>query len=124
MKLIGEGQMGWYKFERQTDRYGSIFLHGAKLQLPEQGAMGKLVAEVVEKRPHIHLGDWFNGVGTSEPQINKKITLGEGAFFWNDREEDLQFGVEPRVQRDHEWLDGPMLYQMNNQLIRVYFQHE
>jgi hypothetical protein len=116
---LGEGVLNWYRFERQTDRYGSVHLqaHGGgfvSLAAAPVRTRGDLVATILETRHSLHIGDLFRGIGPNTPTIGEKITLGTGTLFVDTYDSVDSIGVEPDDGREYDWLDPEALYRCHN----------
>ncbi|WP_246370320.1 phosphoadenosine phosphosulfate reductase domain-containing protein [Amycolatopsis echigonensis] len=126
---LGQGQLWWPRFERQTDRYGTIFLctgpDGADYVTFESapvGSHGWLVAVVLETRPSVHCGDLARGLAPTVPAVGEEITLGSGTVFTEpDPDTGLltAVGLIPDDGRDEDWLDPRALYRCHNQTVRL-----
>lgn len=126
---LGQGQLWWPRFERQTDRYGTIFLctgpDGADYVTFESapvGSRGRLVAVVLETRPSVHCGDLTRGLAPMTPAVGEEITLGAGTVFTEadpDTGLPTAVGLVPDDGRDEDWLDPRALYRCHNQTVRL-----
>ncbi|SEP50605.1 phosphoadenosine phosphosulfate reductase family protein [Amycolatopsis saalfeldensis] len=126
---LGQGQLWWPRSERQTDRYGTVFL----LTGPDGdtyvsfgnapvGQPGRLVAVVVETRRSGHCGDIARSLAPTTPTVGEEITLGAGTLF-TETDADLgvptAVGLVPDDQRDTDWLVPRALYRCHNQTVRL-----
>lgn len=125
MQELGTGVLSWNRYERVSDRYGTVCLFaspsgGEKVRLIQvkEGARGRLVAIVKETRRSQHIGDLFHGVFPKTPKVGQKITLGEGTLFF----EDDGVGLQPDDGRDAQWLDMRALYNAHEQTVTLYFE--
>ncbi|HEX5116013.1 MAG TPA: phosphoadenosine phosphosulfate reductase family protein [Pseudonocardiaceae bacterium] len=126
---LGLGQLWWPRSERQTDRYGTVFLltgPDADTYVPFEnapvGQRGRLVAVVVETRRSGHCGDIARSLAPTTPTVGEEITLGTGTLF-TETDADLgvpsAVGLAPDDHRDSDWLDPRALYRCHNQTVRL-----
>ncbi|WP_217281333.1 phosphoadenosine phosphosulfate reductase domain-containing protein [Kibdelosporangium persicum] len=110
---LGQGQLWWPRFERQSDRYGTVFLltgpdaeDYVSFENAPVGRPGRLVAVVVETRRSGHCGDIARALAPTTPTVGEEITLGTGTLF---TETDVDLGVPtavglaPADHRDTRW---------------------
>jgi hypothetical protein len=126
---LGLGQLWWPRSERQTDRYGTVFLltgPDADTYVPFEnapvGQRGRLVAVVVETRRSGHCGDIARSLAPTTPTVGEEITLGTGTLFTEtdtDLGEPTAVGLVPDDHRDTDWLDPRALYRCHNQTVRL-----
>jgi hypothetical protein len=126
---LGLGQLWWPRSERQTDRYGTVFLltgPDADTYVPFEnapvGQPGRLVAVVVETRRSGHCGDIARSIVPTTPTVGEEITLGTGTLF-TETDTDLGLtnavGLVPDDHRDSDWLHPRALYRCHNQTVRL-----
>jgi 3'-phosphoadenosine 5'-phosphosulfate sulfotransferase (PAPS reductase)/FAD synthetase len=126
---LGQGQLWWPRYERQTDRYGTVFLltgpdaeDYVSFENAPLGQLGRLVAVVVETRRSSHCGDIARSLAPTTPTVGEEITLGAGTLF-TDTDADLDVpkavGLAPDDHRDTDWLDPRALYRCHNQTVRL-----
>lgn len=126
---LGQGQLWWARFERQSDRYGSVFLLAgpddedyASFEFAPVGRRGRLVAVVLHTRRSGHCGDLDRGLAPSTPEVGEEITLGTGTLFTDDDSDAgaaTAVGVKPDDGRTTAWLDPRALYRCHNQTVRL-----
>lgn len=126
---LGQGQLWWPRFERQSDRYGTVFLltgpdaeDYVSFENAPVGQPGRLVAIVVKTRRSEHCGDIARSLAPVTPTVGEEITLGAGTLF-TDTDADLGLptavGLAPDDHRDSDWLDPRALYRCHNQTVRL-----
>jgi hypothetical protein len=138
--VIGEGVLTWHPHERQTDRYGAVFLMtggdslhelSGYVPIPDDapvGLPGRLVAEVTATRQSTHIGDLFRGLYPQTPEVGERIVLGEGRLFCHTVEREHSHpvieavGLAPEDDRDTDWLDPQALYRAHEQTVRLVFE--
>jgi hypothetical protein len=128
MVELGHGQLWWPRFERQTDRYETVFLcigpdreDYVSFESASVGSRGQLVAVVLETRPSVHCGDVSRGLAPTTPAVGEEIPLGVGTVFTEtdpDTGLPTAIGLAPDDGRDEEWLDPRALYRCHNQVVR------
>jgi len=130
---LGQGRLWWPRFERQSDRYGTVFLltgpdaeDYVSFENAPVGRPGQLVAVVVETRRSGHCGDIARALAPTTPTVGEEITLGAGTLFTDtDTDTDADLGVPtavglaPADHRDTDWLDPRALYRCHNQTVRL-----
>lgn len=128
---LGQGRLWWPRFERQSDRYGTVFLltgpdaeNYVSFENAPVGQSGRLVAVVVENRRSGHCGDIARSLVPTTPTVGEEITLGAGTLFTDtDADADLgvptAVGLAPDDDRDTDWLDPRALYRCHNQTVRL-----
>lgn len=126
---LGQGQLWWARFERQSDRYGSVFLltgpddeDYVSFEFAPVGRRGRLVAVVLHTRRSGHCGDLDRGLAPSTPEVGEEITLGTGTLFTDDDSDtraSTAVGVKPDDGRTTAWLDPRALYRCHNQTVRL-----
>lgn len=138
--LLGEGRLNWPRYERVSDRYGSVLLddaNGATVDFSGApiGMKGRLIASVIETAESDHIGDLFHGFAPETPEVGEEMVLGSGTLFVDvDRTEDdlTTVGVSPD-QRDRTfrgeplesnefWLDPEKLYRCHWQVVALFFE--
>ncbi|SFQ19173.1 3'-phosphoadenosine 5'-phosphosulfate sulfotransferase (PAPS reductase)/FAD synthetase [Amycolatopsis rubida] len=126
---LGQGRLWWPRFERQSDRYGTVFLltgpdaeDYVSFDNAPVGQPGRLVAIVVETRHSGHCGDIARSLAPVTPSVGEEITLGAGTLF-TDADDDFgvrtAIGLVPDDGRDTDWLDPRALYRCHNQTVRL-----
>lgn len=125
MLLIGTGILNWNREERQSDRYGSIFLYDIQNEeefskIKKAKGQGSLVVEVVNVRPIAHVGDFQRGIKPGGSKKGLTLTLGSGKLFYKNE----CVGVEPIKARGSDWMDPKKLYQVHNQEVKLYFKKD
>ena len=141
---IGTGVLQWGRAERIGDRYGAVCLHKdmssgepdnvVDLDNKEiDGALGTLIAVILETRESGHIGDLFRGFQPGGAEVGDTIVLGRGNVFFTDSPHNEGYdyewdvvGVKPAdssVNRDREtdWLDAGHLYQCHEQTVELFF---
>lgn len=131
--VLGTGSLNWPRAERQSDRYGLVFLLDPSDQpapLPEapglDGRRGHLVARVVDPRPSYHLGDGSRGIFPPEVPLalKEQRVLGEGHLFFERHPESgpaTAVGLRPEDGRSSDWLDPEVLYELHNSGVDLTF---
>jgi hypothetical protein len=129
--LLGRGALTWSRYERETERYGTvhfdkrrgpIFIGGV---LPVNGVIGTLVAEVTATRKSKYLADLSHKAWSSTPTVGQLIRLGRGRFFSSiDKSKRRCFGVEPLDGRHTLWLDIHALFKVHDQDVILYLDVE
>jgi hypothetical protein len=145
--LLGEGMLTWFRHERVSDRYGTVYLGvpfpehwterekylapGPALFRPLatdglEGAVGRLEAEVTESRQSDHIGDLFRGfvpprgglpVGSRRELLFTEVGVDGPARV-------PMVGLRPDEERSSDWLDPRALYDVHEQTVRLYFVPE
>lgn len=138
--ILGEGVLTWPRWERITDRYGSIGLirtWGAFSSLKAEdivtfsnipeGRLGQLLAEVLATRQSPGIGDLSRGFDPQTPNIGERILLGEGILFVEHVHDDhlnverTHLGVKPVDDREVDWLFPQALYRVHAQTVKLLF---
>jgi hypothetical protein len=134
--LLGTGDLAWTKEERQSDRYGFLFLlrrgnsdaneeSAVILDTSYEGVQGRLVAQVVEARPPSHPGDWVLRIFGRAPSCGAVLELGVGRLRFLRGEENgepfIQAGIEPLDGRAVAWMDIQSLHDLWEQTVALYF---
>jgi hypothetical protein len=127
--LLGLGVLGWSRYERITDRYGSVclFQDSRNTLLPHNcqtiaGTRGTLRAAVLEARQSSHVGDWARGLRPQTPAVGEVIVLGSGTAFVEEGDCGLQVGLRPDSGREVDWLSPKAMYRLHDQTVRLEFQ--
>ena len=135
---LGSGVFSWNRYERVTDRYGSVLLlpeggdSRSLLPQPSQinrelakqcdGLKGKLSVKVTATRESTHIGDFCRGLVPKTPKVGATIKLGEGVFFIEPAiEGGVQIGVRPADGRASDWLNPKALYRAHEQSVHLIF---
>ena len=125
MKLLGTGVLNWDRTERVSNRYGSVFLLlneevgcEERVDLKSIKGHGQLIAKILEVRPSYHVGDLFRGIAPGGAVEGEEVVLGEGTLFY----EDEAVGLEPKQERNSDWLDPEKLYRCHHQTVELYFK--
>jgi hypothetical protein len=119
--LIGTGILNWPRFERISDRYGSINLNepgDVTIELSSVTGYGQLVAEVKEIRQSRHVGDFCRELSPTTPTLGEILILGEGRVFFDDYN---TVGLKPADGRNSDWLNPKVLYRLHEQTVDLYF---
>lgn len=131
--VLGHGMLTFHPEERQTDRYGCVFLMDrtllsfVKLEIPNHDGsgvvLGKLRAVILALHPHNHPGDVFHKIVPEVPEVGECIELGVGRFFTGGVEVSHPFlaGVFPNPMRPTFWLNPWNLYKCFQQEVRLEF---
>jgi len=146
--IIGHGILGWHRYERQTDRYGSVHLHlgldvfdgspsaADYVKFPDclDGQRGRLFAVVTESRKSTHCGDTARGLAPSQPREGDVVDLGFGTVFLDTcvdgrfpKQEEIPvstIGLLPDDGRKHDWLNPHSLCRLHEQTVELHFQPE
>lgn len=125
---LGSGILDWHPLERQTDRYGTVFMVG-RHQTEEavhdfEGTRGTLLAEVTESRRPVHPGDPFHGVYPEKPARGDVIEQGRGVLSHLppvDTRFSRRIGLLPTDGRATMWLDIKALYRVHVQRVTLWF---
>jgi hypothetical protein len=152
--VLAEGVLNWAASERVSDRYGYVYVQTggdfiedaedelvfmmtgnprvvtAEFDRTLAGSKGRLLAEVVEVRPHFHIGDLFHGVGPSVPAAGEvvplsrkgSLTFGEKGGFNAPGGKVFTVGVRPPSGRERLWLELRGLYRVHNQRVRLLWE--
>lgn len=131
--LLGIGVLTWARGERVSDRYGSVYLmpegHNSMIQdesyIPlshDADGQGRLITEVIATRKSTHIGDLFRGFFPETPEVGNRFTLGEGTLWFETEDWGDQVGLAPDDDRDTDWLDPAVLYQVHEQTVRLLFE--
>jgi len=120
---LGTGVLDWDRWERISDRYGSVKLfdpHRTEIRLnPVKELLhGRLIAVVKETRDSTHIGDLFYDVYPSRPQVGEQVILGEGTLFF----EGNCVGLVPDDLRETLWLGLEELYRVHQQTVTLFFE--
>lgn len=130
--LIGRGRLTWDRAERQSDRYGAIYLLSegdsntphptlyAPLDIPPdlEGSHVHLIAKVIETRESTHIGDLFHGVFPRTPRVGEIISFGDGIIRRGTNCEGSDTVVLiPVKMRDHFWMSIRALYDAHEQTV-------
>jgi hypothetical protein len=116
----------WAAEERQTDRYGFLYLYKAKghqeevlpLNPSPSGRSGRLIAHVLETRDSTHVGDVFLKIEPITPQVGERIVLGEGRLVVHEG----LVGIKPADGREIFHCDPRTLYRAHSQTVELIFQ--
>jgi hypothetical protein len=140
--LLGTGALTWRPDERETSRYGGVYLiddrqnsltPGSPISLinydaakPLVGHRCMLFANVLKTRKSTHVGDPFRKLYPSIPRVGVQIVLGRGTFFveCSPHVEGAIVGVTPKNGRAKDWLDPRALYDTHEQTVELYFLRE
>ncbi|KAA2253298.1 hypothetical protein F0L68_33345 [Solihabitans fulvus] len=127
--VLGTGILRWQRYERQTDRYGTVNLdrapYGESVDLTPfdtapVGTRGRLVAVIVDTRRSPHCGDLARGITPTTPQAGEEITLGTGTLFVQEFDHgSTEIGLAPDDDRYEDWLDPQALYRCHSQTVRL-----
>ncbi len=130
--VLGTGVLTWARGERVSDRYGSVFLmpegqdslnHGDPfVDLTRVDGRGRLIAEVLKTRQSTHIGDFFRGLSPTTPEVGDRFILGEGTLWFLAEDFGDTVGLTPFDDREHDWLDPTVLYQVHEQTVRLLFE--
>jgi hypothetical protein len=135
---LGTGVLTWTPYERQSDRYGSVYLikeGGHSLAdgpwpslideataLAFDGLNGELIAVVKIARESTHIGDLFHGVSPRKPEVGQIIVLGKGMLFRAPAPQGgIGVGLYPADRRATQWLDMRALYDAHEQTVDLSF---
>ncbi len=132
--LIGRGELGWFRAERVTDRYGSVSIYrdgesrlhdDIEKVRPLEGKKGTLKALITEVRESSHMGDFCRDLYPSTPEVGDEVILGQGTLFFEPLEEDgktlYSVGLRPDDERDSDWLNPKSLYRCHDQTVELFF---
>lgn len=111
--VIGQGFPWWFKQERHTDRYGSIWLSRTRvgntpspIVVRDLGSKGKLIARILEVSPW-PLAEYY----VQTQRCGQLVPLGQGRSFVADfGEPPLALGVKPTTGRKYNWLSSDSLH--------------
>ncbi len=130
--VLGTGVLTWAGGERRSDRYGSVFLmpegqdslnHGdSYVGLTRVNGRGRLIAEVLKTRQSTHIGDLARGLFPTTPEVGDRLILGEGTLWFLEEDWADQVGLTPFDDRESDWLDPTVLYQVHEQTVRLIFE--
>ncbi len=130
--VLGTGVLTWARGERVSDRYGSVFLmpegqdslnHGDPfVDLTRVDGHGRLIAEVLKTRQSTHIGDFFRGLSPSTPEVGDRLILGEGTLWFLAEDFGDTVGLFPDDDRELDWLDPHVLYQVHEQTVKLSFE--
>ena len=112
--LVGTGYICWFKQERHTDRYGSVWLSAglesvedcpSPMIVPDLGSKGQLIARILDVSIY-PLGSYY----ATTRRIGQLVPLGEGRSFLADFDEPPRcLGVKPTTRRKYNWLSPDCL---------------
>jgi hypothetical protein len=136
--LLGTGVFTWTATERQTNRYGSVYLikegghslvEGPWPSLIDEtiarrfdGFAGDLIAVVKIARESTHIGDLFHGVYPRKPEVGQIIVLGNGQLFTLPAPDGgIGVGLRPSDGRTTMWLGIRALYDAHEQTVELSF---
>lgn len=136
---LGTGTLTWDSVERQTDRYGAVYLipdgnnslteasSPSLLDAVEceivDGCFGTLTAVVQRTRKSAHIGDLFHSVFPRTPEVGQKIRLGEGMLkIGKNHDGSLQIELHPADGRSEFWMDIRALYDVHEQTVDLQFK--
>jgi len=131
---IGYGIFMWMAGERQTGRYGYVFMSRhdfaqkvfVEATLDNEQAesfIGKkvrLICKIVDTRKSGHVGDRFLSIKPSTPAQGEEIELGVGLFSKTEELGETVVGLEPNDGRDVNWVDPRVLYRLHDQTVELY----
>ncbi len=124
--LVGVGVLTWMRFERVTDRYGSVYLMEDGTEAPAEmffpKGKGRLVAIVLDARQSGDIGDIFRGLFPKLPNVGDRLILGEGEAFSEKTEGIKCIGVDPGDGRHSDWLDPRALYNCHESLVQLIWE--
>lgn len=136
---LGNGTLTWTRFERTSDRYGTVFLIQNGLNSMSEcstpslviesaarlcdGLYGKLMVEIIGARQSTHIGDLFRNVRPRTPKVGDVIILGTGTFFF-EKAPDGGWQVGLRNPRETDWMDVRALYDAHEQTVNLFFASE
>ncbi len=124
--VLGEGVLIWPSVERQSDRYGFVWLLSGPIEGSEHIALrlddlvdleGALICEVLEARQS-KIADCFRGFSAETPDEGELIELGQGTLTAG---ENNSVGLSPNDGREIDWLNPDALYRCHLQTVRLYF---
>jgi hypothetical protein len=135
--VLGEGILGWPRYERASGRFGTVLLtDDPKPAAPWKwkgfpaapaGRWGMLTAEVIEVL-QLRWPDDDPDAGPQPPcAAGDVITLGTGYLFRSRVNGGPVIGLRPDASLaeddyGHEgWMDGEALYQVEDQRVRLVF---
>lgn len=140
--LLGTGVLTWVPFERQSNRYGSVYLikeganslsvDGPWPSLIDEaivntfiGLAGDLIAVVKIARDSTHDGDHFRKVYPRKPEVGQIIVFGKGRLFRTPGPDGgVGVGLRPEDGREMDWLDIRALYDAHEQTVDLSFVPE
>jgi hypothetical protein len=128
------GILSWPRFERVTDRYGTVMIgesldgvkdtarpHCKTFTVPA-GEHGALCAEVLESRASRHIGDIVRGFYPHQTPRGSIRLLGRGRLFTETTEDGSQtVGVQPDDGRESDWMNPRVLYDLHEHTVRLFF---
>ena len=138
---LGRGVLTWTPYERQSDRYGVVYLieegHDSFTREPSpsqvdeavacafEGFAGELIAVVKAARISTHIGDIHRGVYPRKPEVGQVIVLGKGRLFRAPIVEGgVGVGLRPDDGRAVDWLSIRALYDAHEQTVDLSFVPE
>jgi hypothetical protein len=113
-QFVGRGFVWWWKTERHTGRYGSIWLSKtfeslkgpSSMYIRDLGSAGQLVAKLLDVGA-FPLADYF----ATPRRVGQLVPLGEGRSFVADfGEAPLALGIKPTTGRKYNWLSPDCLH--------------
>jgi hypothetical protein len=139
--LLGTGVLTWTPYERQSDRYGFVYLvkeggnslaDGPFPSLVDPAiaakflhAHGDLIAVVKTARESTHIGDFARGVFPRKPEVGQIIVLGKGQLITAQAPDGgIGVGLKPSDGRPTDWLDIRALYDAHEQTVELSFVPE
>ena len=124
--IIGRGVLTWMRYERISDRYGSVYLvedgSGVEVEMFLPKGKGRLVVLVIDAHQSHHIGDFARGIGPETPVNGDRLVLGEGEAFSEVRGRITVVGVRPDDGRGNDWLDPHALYRCHNSLVELIWE--
>jgi len=136
--LIGIGHLTWEMVERQSGRYGTIYLspptESGDGESSSQGAgsnifvkmpsdisgYGRITAKVLSPRESNHVGDRIRGFYPSLPNEGEQIVLGEGMAYYDKGINDVAcFGVQPLNGRKQFWMSPENLFKCHSSVVEL-----
>lgn len=138
--LLGAGRLTWSPVERQSDRYGAVWLMPDREECNSlspgpfpsciletaqklENQHGTLYAEIKAVRTSTHVGDLARGFSPETPEIGEKITLGTGFLFTGIiPKTGLTVGIRPTYGRPKDWLEPRALYRCHEQTLGLFFK--
>jgi hypothetical protein len=135
MIKLGTGIFMWDGIERQSNRYGYVYVDDANFEksvscIPTfdhenaillKGKRVEIIAVVTEARKSSHMGDMSLGITPSMPEVGARISIGIGVLDIGESfGGNTTVGLIPEDKREEVWIDPRILYTLHDQSVELY----